>query len=477
MLFVESSDILKLALFSGLGTVEVSSTAKVELDNAKVTTVAVNTSNASVALTNGAAVATVDVAATAAGSTVTGEQGTTITTVKSDVSVTVAGDVKVNKTEGTGSVTDANGDVIATTPTSPSYPSGGSSGGGNKGPEITTPDIEQPKPSDPTKEEVPADKVDETGADQAEGHEHDFSGDPVVTAATCKDFGTKVWTCTGENCSATKTESTAKVGHTKGDPEVKTAGDCVTKSVLEIKCTTAGCNEVLERKAGTNDPDTHKTGSVKDDAAVDATCTTAGKTAGKHCEACKKVTQAQETIPALGHKTLEELKDAAWSKDETNHWKVCGRDGCDARVGSAAHSYGDGDTCTECQAKKPCTIHTWDASTGKCSKCDAACPNTDKHATILKGETCGTCKFEGTHEHTFTGGVDCSCGAKAPAHTWADGSCTAEGHGGKCECPVKETHKDILTTATCPTCKGAGEKEPEQPPTTPGQGGDPTTTE
>ena len=96
-----------------VGTVEVSSTAKVELDNAKVTTVAVNTSNASVALTNGAAVATVDVAATAAGSTVTGEQGTTITTVKSDVSVTVAGDVKVNKTEGTGSVTDANGDVIA----------------------------------------------------------------------------------------------------------------------------------------------------------------------------------------------------------------------------------------------------------------------------------------------------------------------------------------------------------------------------
>lgn len=458
-----------------VGTVEVSSTAKVELDNAKVTTVAVNASNASVALTNGAAVATVDVAATAAGSTVTGEQGTTITTVKSDVSVTVAGDVKVNKTEGTGSVTDANGDVIATTPTSPSYPIGGGSTGGNKGPEITTPDIEQPEVDDPTKDEVPADKVDETGADQTEGHAHDFSGEPVVTAATCKAFGTKVWTCTGENCSATKTESTAKAAHTKGEFVEETAGDCVTKSVMLAKCTV--CQTEMERKAGTNAPDTHKTGSVKDDAAVDATCTTAGKTAGKHCEACKKVTQAQETIPALGHKTLEELKDAAWSKDETNHWKVCGRDGCDARVGSAAHSYGDGDTCTECQAEKPCTTHTWDTSTGKCSKCDAACPNTDKHATILKGETCGTCKFEGTHEHTFTGGVDCSCGAKAPAHTWADGSCTAEGHGGSCTCPNVEKHADIFTTDKCPTCKGAGEKEPEQPPTTPGQGGDPTTTE
>ena len=43
--------------------------------------------------------------------------------------------------------------------------------------------------------------------------------------------------------------------------------------------------------------------------------------------------------------------------------------------------------------------------------------------------------------------------------------------------PRVEKHADIFTTDKCPTCKGAGEKEPEQPPTTPGQGGDPTTTE
>lgn len=444
-----------------VGTVEVSSTAKVELDNAKVTTVAVNASNASVALTNGAAVATVDVAATAAGSTVTGEQGTTITTVKSDVSVTVAGDVKVNKTEGTGSVTDANGDVIATTPSTPSYPIGGGSTGGNKGPEITTPDIEQPEVDDPTKDEVPADKVDETGADQTEGHAHDFSGEPVVTAATCKAFGTKVWTCTGENCSATKTESTAKAAHTKGEFVEETAGDCVTKSVMLAKCTV--CQTEMERKAGTNAPDTHKTGSVKDDAAVDATCTTAGKTAGKHCEACKKVTQAQETIPALGHKTLEELKDAAWSKDETNHWKVCGRDGCDARVGSAAHSYGDGDTCTECQAKKPCTTHTWDANTGKCSKCDAACPNTDKHGNIVTGETCNVCGKAGTHTHSYVNGGDCTCGAKGTGHTWANGTCNAAGHT-NCECTNKDKHGEILTTDTCSNCGAAGTKEPATTP-------------
>lgn len=448
-----------------VGTVEVSSTAKVELDNAKVTTVAVNASNASVALTNGAAVATVDVAATAAGSTVTGEQGTTITTVKSDVSVTVAGDVKVNKTEGTGSVTDANGDVIATTPSTPSYPIGGGSTGGNKGPEITTPPIEQPTPSDPTKDPVPDPDVDEGNGQTncAEG-KHTWNTTPdSSTDPTCKAEGTKVFSCSAEGCTATKTDYVGKVAHTPGTPEVKAPGDCVTKSVLEIKCTTAGCNEVLERKAGTNAPDTHKTGSVKDDAAVDATCTTAGKTAGKHCEACKKVTQAQETIPALGHKTLEELKDAAWSKDETNHWKVCGRDGCDARVGSAAHSYGDGDTCTECQAKKPCTTHTWDANTGKCSKCDAACPNTDKHGNIVTGETCNVCGKAGTHTHSYVNGGDCTCGAKGTGHTWANGTCNAAGHT-NCECTNKDKHGEILTTDTCSNCGASGTKEPATTP-------------
>ena len=38
------------------------------------------------------------------------------------------------------------------------------------------------------------------------------------------------------------------------------------------------------------------------DAAVAATCTSAGKTAGKHCSVCNEVLVAQEEVPALGHK-------------------------------------------------------------------------------------------------------------------------------------------------------------------------------
>lgn len=38
------------------------------------------------------------------------------------------------------------------------------------------------------------------------------------------------------------------------------------------------------------------------DEAVEATCTTAGKTEGKHCSRCNKVLIKQEEIKALGHK-------------------------------------------------------------------------------------------------------------------------------------------------------------------------------
>jgi hypothetical protein len=41
------------------------------------------------------------------------------------------------------------------------------------------------------------------------------------------------------------------------------------------------------------------------DAAVAATCTTEGKTEGKHCSVCNEVLVAQETVAALGHTPVE----------------------------------------------------------------------------------------------------------------------------------------------------------------------------
>ena len=84
-----------------------------------------------------------------------------------------------------------------------------------------------------------------------------------------------------------------------GEPK-EDKGDCTTDATITHKCSVCGDIVFVTAKAP---------GHVEaTDAAVDATCTTAGKTEGKHCSVCNEVLQAQEEIPALGH---TEVVDAA----------------------------------------------------------------------------------------------------------------------------------------------------------------------
>ena len=81
---------------------------------------------------------------------------------------------------------------------------------------------------------------------------HSWDGGKVTKAATCTAAGTKTYTCT--RCKKTRTETIAATGH-----------------------------------------------KVVKDAAVAATCETAGKTEGSHCSVCGTVLKAQTTTAALGH--------------------------------------------------------------------------------------------------------------------------------------------------------------------------------
>ena len=119
----------------------------------------------------------------------------------------------------------------------------------------------------------------------------------------------------------------------------------------EATCTTAGktagshcsvCNKVLE--AQQTIPATGH--SPVTDAAVAATCTTAGKTAGSHCSVCNTVLKAQQTIPATGHSLVTDAAVAATcttaGKTAGSHCNVC-------------------NTVLEAQQTIPATGHSWSA--------------------------------------------------------------------------------------------------------------------
>ena len=65
------------------------------------------------------------------------------------------------------------------------------------------------------------------------------------------------------------------------------------------------------------------------DAAIEATCETAGKTEGSHCTTCGKVLKAQETIPAKDHTAVTDAGVGATceatGKTEGSHCATCGK--------------------------------------------------------------------------------------------------------------------------------------------------------
>lgn len=155
-------------------------------------------------------------------------------------------------------------------------------------------------------------------------HVHKYTTARITKQPTCTTNGTRSYVC---SCGAvsTKTESIPAMGHT-----------------------------------------------IVNDAAVAATCTTDGKTAGSHCSVCKAVIVQQKTVAATGHKggTATCTKKAKCS--------VCG-----ANYGSyAGHNYS-----TQWTIDKQATCTTTGSKSYHCINC-----GTQKNVTVIPatGHTGGT---------------------------------------------------------------------------------------
>ena len=102
------------------------------------------------------------------------------------------------------------------------------------------------------------------------------------------------------------------------------------------------------------------------DAAVAATCETAGKTEGSHCSVCNTVIKAQTTVAALGH---------SWDGGKVTKAATC------TTAGTKTY------TCTRCKKTRTETI----AATGHKAVKDAAVAATCETAGKTEGSHCSVC--------------------------------------------------------------------------------------
>ena len=189
---------------------------------------------------------------------------------------------------------------------------------------------------------------------------HAWDNGKVTKEPTETETGVKTFTCT--RCGETRTETMPVIPHVHSYKDVVTAPTCTEKGYTTHTC---ACGDSYVDTY--TDPLGH---DLKDDAAVAATCTTAGTTAGKHCTRCD-YKEGMETIAALGHDLKDDAAVAATCTTAgTTAGKHCTR--CDYKEGmetiaALGHAWDKGKvtkeatettqgsmtyTCTRCQATK-----------------------------------------------------------------------------------------------------------------------------
>lgn len=148
---------------------------------------------------------------------------------------------------------------------------------------------------------------------------HDFVMQPDKSnSATCTENGYEFLACS--RCEAVDQRQTTATGHSYGDWTVTKEPTCDKQGTKTRTCVT--CNYA------DNQPiDSLGSHNVVIEPAVEATCTTAGKTQGSKCDKCNEVFEVQEEIPVLGHKidNVEPTLTPATTKKDGSFAIACER--------------------------------------------------------------------------------------------------------------------------------------------------------
>ena len=147
------------------------------------------------------------------------------------------------------------------------------------------------------------------------GHEHNFGEWETTKDATCKESGTEERYC---DCGETQTRDVAKIEHEYGEWTVTKNATCILDGTEERTCS-CGAKETKPINA------LGHTEVV--DSAIAATCTTEGKTEGKHCSVCNEILVVQNTVDALSHtEVIDEAIAPTYTtrgKTEGSHCSIC----------------------------------------------------------------------------------------------------------------------------------------------------------
>jgi len=345
---------------------------------------------------------------------------------------------------------------------------------------------------------------------------HTYGEGVVTTPATCTTDGEKTYTCsvcTEGTEGHTKTEAITKLGHTETDENndhicdrngcgvaISTCKDNAAHTAAkDATCKEAGnieywtcsvCKKMYSDADCTTEVtdvtiaiDKNNHANIVTDEAVDVTCTTNGKTAGSHCEACDTVIVAQETVAAVGHKyestvtaptctaggytthTCSVCSDRYTSDvtAATSHNAVI-----DAAVEATCTKTGltEGSHCGVCgevikaQEVVPVKAHTEAAAVVE-NEVAATCGKAGSYESVVKCATCGnelsreTITVEATGNHNYSAGV-----MTTPATCKDEGlmtyTCTGCGDT-KSETIAKlTTHTEVTDAAVAATCTATG---------------------